>query len=141
MRHQSSFSYEDEEDLDEDYRIAAKKATENWECPLIVTTAVQFFESMYSNKKRKLRKIHNIADSILIFDEAHLMPRKYLKPCLQSISYVTKYLNSEAILLTATMPDFHKLISKYALPESRIEDLVSITEDFKPFKKSSFAYM
>ena len=141
LRHQSSFSYEDEEDIDEDYRIAAKKATENWDCPLIVTTAVQFFESMYSNKKRKLRKIHNIADSILIFDEAHLMPRKYLKPCLQSISYVTKYLNSEAILLTATMPDFHKLISKYALPESRIEDLVSITEDFKPFKKSSFAYM
>lgn len=141
LRHQSSFSYEDEDDFDEDYRIAAKKATENWDCPLIVTTAVQFFESMYSNKKRKLRKIHNTADSILIFDEAHLMPRKYLKPCLQSISYVTKYLNSEAVLLTATMPNFHKLMKTYALPESRIEDLVTDTGDFAAFRKCSYDYI
>lgn len=141
LRHQSSFSYEEDDDFDEDYRMAAKKATENWDCPLIVTTAVQFFESMYSNKKRKLRKMHNTADSILIFDEAHLMPRKYLKPCLQSIAYVTKYLNSEAVLLTATMPNFHNLMKTYALPESRIEDLVTDTEDFAEFRKCRYDYI
>lgn len=92
-------------DLNEDYREAAKIAVENWDAPFIITTAVQFFESIYSNKRGKLRKLHNMADSILIFDEAHMMPQDYLQPCLQGIAYITKYLNSEAVFLTATMPD------------------------------------
>ena len=54
--------------------------------------------------------MHNMSDSILIFDEAHLMPQDYLQPCLQAISYITKYLHSEAVFLTATMPDFEKLL-------------------------------
>ena len=56
---------------------------------MIITTAVQFFESIYANKRNKLRKLHNMADSILVLDEAHLMPTKYLQPCLEAISYIT----------------------------------------------------
>ena len=70
LRHQSTFSYEDAENQDEDYQKAAKLAAENWDAPFIVTTAVQFFESVYANKRGKLRKRHNIADSILVFDES-----------------------------------------------------------------------
>src|SRR5699024_6409627 len=55
LRHQSSFSYEDEENGSEDYREASKSAIENWDAPFIITTAVQFFESVYSNKRGKLR--------------------------------------------------------------------------------------
>ena len=100
----STFSYE-ENDYAEDYRRTAKSAAENWDVEsIIVTTAVQFFESVYANKRGKLRKMHNMADSILIFDEAHLMPQNYLQPCLRVITYITKYLNSEAVFLTATMP-------------------------------------
>ncbi len=115
LRHQSSFSYEDDdgdEQSSEDYRDAMKNATENWDAKLIVTTAVQFFESIYSNRKKKLRKLHNMADSILVFDEAHLMPQNLLQPCLQAISFLTKYFHSEAVFLTATMPDFKKAGSK-----------------------------
>lgn len=51
--------------------------------------------------------MHHVADAVLVFDEAHLMPRKYLQPCLQAVAYITKYLNSEAMFLTATMPDLN----------------------------------
>lgn len=138
LRHQSSFSYEDEENGSEDYREAAKNATENWDAPMIISTVVQFFESVYANKRGKLRKLHNLADSILIFDEAHLMPQQYLQPCLQAIVYITKYLNSEAVFLTATMPDFPKLIKEYALPNSIILDLIEDTSMFHAFQKCTY---
>lgn len=142
LRHQSTFSYEDEKNGTEDYREAAKCAVENWgEAPLIVTTAVQFFESIYGNKRGKLRKLHNMADSILIFDEAHLMPVKYLQPCLQAIAYITKYLNSEAVFLTATMPDFPQLLKQYALPNSKIVNLVEDTSLFSVFQKCQYQYV
>lgn len=141
LRHQSSFSYEDEEDTDENYKRIAKAAAENWDAPLIVTTAVQFFESLHSNRRGKLRKMHNIADSILIFDEAHLMPQDYLQPCLQVIAYAAKYLNSKAVLLTATMPDFEKLVKKYALPSSSIMSLVEDKEPFSKFDKCKFVFL
>lgn len=138
LRHQSTFSYDDSADLSEDCRLTIKLATENWDAQLIITTAVQFFESIYSNKRGKLRKLHNMADSILVFDEVHLMPRDYLQPCLQAISYITKYLGSEAVFLTATMPNFKKLIEQYALPSSKILDLIDDTALFDHFKKCSY---
>lgn len=139
LRHQSTFSYEEENDYTEDYRKAAKSAAENWDVTsIIVTTAVQFFESIYANKRGKLRKMHNMADSILIFDEAHLMPQDYLQPCLRAIAYITKYLNSEAVFLTATMPDFPKLLRQYALENSQVIDLIDDTSMFGAFQKCKY---
>ncbi len=141
LRHQSTFSYEDMDDFSEDYRNVAKKAAENWDAPLIITTAVQFFESIYHNNRGKLRKMHHMAECILIFDEAHLMPLEYLQPCLRGIAYITKYLNSEAVFLTATMPDFPKLIKKYALKNSKITYLVEDTSLFSKFQKCNYLYL
>ena len=144
LRHQSSFSYEDDdgkEPSSEDYRDAMKNATENWDCKLVVTTAVQFFGSLYSDRKKKLRKLHNMADSILVFDEAHLMPQNWLQPCLQAVSFLTKYFHSEAVFLTATMPDFKKLVQKYALSSSQVTDLIEDTSAFHNFKKCSYVNM
>lgn len=141
LRHQSTFSYEDMDDFSEDYRNVAKKAAENWDAPLIITTAVQFFESIYHNNRGKLRKMHHMAECILIFDEAHLMPLEYLQPCLRGIAYITKYLNSEAVFLTATMPDFPKLIKKYALKNSKITYLVEDTSLFSKFQKCNYSYL
>ncbi len=141
LRHQSTFLYEDESDDSEDYRRALKSAAENWDAPFIITTAVQFFESIHANKRGKLRKLHNMADSILIFDEAHLMPADYLQPCLRAIAYITRYLNSEAVFLTATMPDFAALIGQYALPDSRIVPLVTDQSLFSKFQKCQYKYL
>lgn len=140
LRHQSTYSYAGDE-FSEDYRLLIKSASENWDAEFIITTAVQFFESIYSNKRSKLRKLHNMADSILVFDEAHLMPQKYLQPCLQAITYITRYLDSEAVFLTATMPDFPKLIKKYALQDSKIINLVDDTLLFDSFYKCQYSFL
>lgn len=141
LRHQSTFSYEDDANGSEDYREAARTASENWDAPFIITTAVQFFESVYANKRGKLRKMHNMSDSILVFDEAHLMPQDYLQPCLQAVAYITRYLHSEAVFLTATMPDFERLIREYALPNSRIINLIQDTSMFGKFQKCKYSYI
>lgn len=141
LRHQSTFSYEDEENGSEDYRMAAKTATENWDAPFIITTAVQLFESVYANKRSKLRKMHNLSDSILIFDEAHLMPQDYLQPCLQAVAYITRYLYSKAVFLTATMPDFEKLLKEYALQDCKIIRLIEDTTMFAKFQKCKYSYV
>lgn len=141
LRHQSTFTYDgSSEEEDGCSLLDFKNAAENWDAQIIVTTAVQFFESAYANKRGKLRKMHNMADSILIFDEAHLMPVDYLQPCLRLISYITRYLNSKAVFLTATMPDFESLIRKYALPNSRIVQLVTDRSLFPKFQKRKYVY-
>lgn len=137
LRHQSSFSYDDT-DVSEDYKNVVRQATENWNAQIIITTAVQFFQSIYANKRGKLRKMHNMAESVIVFDEAHLMPLNFLQPCLRAISYITKLLNSEAVFLTATMPDFHRLIHQYSLPNSKIMNLIDDTSLFEKFSKCSY---
>lgn len=142
LRHQSTFDYTDVDEIDEDYRNAAKVAIENWgNAKLIITTSVQFFESIYSNKRGKLRKLHNMADSILIFDEAHMMPKEYLQPCLQAVAYITRYLHSEVMFLTATMPDYLDMIRKYAIKDSKIVSLIEDKSLFKKFQKCEYHYL
>lgn len=137
LRHQSSFSYDDL-DIEEDYRVQLKSSAENWNAQIIITTAVQFFESVYANRRGKLRKLHNTADSILIFDEAHLMPVDFLQPCLQAVTHITDTLNSEAVFLTATMPNFEKLLQIYAPPSEKIVNLITDYTPFAAFQKCSY---
>lgn len=136
LRHQSTYAVEDAEESDAKWIY---DAIENWDAPFIITTSAQFFESIYGNKRNKLRRLHNMGDSILVFDEIHKLPDKYLQPCLQSISYLTKFCNSQAFLLSATMPNFEELIRKYALPNSEINDLIPDKTKFGVFKKCKFA--
>lgn len=139
LRHQSTFSY-DAGDFEEDYRLNAKAALENWDAQFIVTTAVQFFESLYADKRGALRKIHNLADSIIVFDEAHMMPLRLIKPCLQAVCFVTKYLHSQAVLLTATMPDYGGLLKDFGC-DCQTEDLVKDRELFSLFRKCRYTYL
>ncbi len=140
LRHQSSFSYEEDKDYNEDYREWAKYAIENWDGDFIITTAVQFFESIYKNKRGKLRKLHNMGDSIIIFDEAHLMPMQFLRPCLVAISNITKLLNSKALFLTATMPNFKKLIQKEFALNVEITDLIEEKSLFSDFNTCNYHF-
>lgn len=85
-----------------------KLACENWDYPVIVTTTVQFFESLFSNKPRRCRKIHNIAESIVIFDEVQTFPKEVILPTLQMLKDVHSVMNTSFLFCTATQPAFEK---------------------------------
>lgn len=138
--HQSSFCVDDS-DYDEGYKQLLKYAAENWNAQIIVTTSVQFFESVYKNKRNRLRKLHHMADSVIVFDEVHMMPMPYWQPCLRAVAQITRLLNSEALFLTATMPDFEQLVHTYALPRTIIIKTIEDKTDFALFRKCQYKNM
>lgn len=117
LEHHSGMDYDAEESAGEAERRKAL-ATENWDAPLIVTTAVQFFESLYANRSSRCRKLHNLADAVILFDEAQTLPTPYLLPCVAAIGELVLHYGVSAVLCTATQPALNPYFSPLGL-ESR----------------------
>ena len=133
LEHHCNVEYKDTEDLH-----PMQLASENWDKPVIVTTNVQFFESLYSNRSTKCRKIHNIANSVIIFDEAQMLPVDYLKPCLNIIKELVKNYEASAVLCTATQPAFDHLLGEQG---NIVELCPRVREQFEFFKRVHFQNM
>ena len=130
LENHCNIDYEEAEELK-----PMQLASENWDKPVVVTTNVQFFESLFSNKSSKCRKLHNIANSVIIFDEAQMLPNDYLKPCIAMIEELLNNYKTSVVLCTATQPALKSFFQSEVLAT---ELCPRMDEQFHFFKRTLF---
>jgi len=136
LEHHSSFVFSDsKDDKTTKAQERLKLAAENWDVPVVVTTNVQFFESLFANRPSKCRKLHNIADSVIIFDEAQMIPREYLMPCIRAITELIVNYGCTAVLCSATQP----ALSGFFIPEVKSSEICENTKGlYQFFRRTTF---
>lgn len=116
VEHHAQFIFDDEDEV----QVCQRLSTENWDAPMIVTTNVQFYESLFSARASKLRKLHNIAESVIIFDEAQMIPQPYLLPCVKAIAELVRNYACSAVLMSATQP----ALGHYLPPDLPVREMM-----------------
>lgn len=118
LEHHSKFDPKNETERN---RLAA----ENWDAPLVVTTNVQFFESLYASRTSVCRKLHRIARSVVIFDEVQALPSGLLHPILRALRGLVHDLNASAVLCTATQPALERRTDfPIGIPSEKITPII-----------------
>jgi len=131
MEHHSSFDLQ-QRFPDETEAERIKLAAQNWDRPIVVTTAVQFFESLFTNRTQKCRKLHNIARSVIVLDEAQTLPVNYLRPCLAALRELARGYGCSVVSCTATQPairDCDGLRADEALPAKATREIAPDPEE------------
>lgn len=129
VEHHSNIDYDNRND--EDTKDRKYLSTENWDAPVIVTTNVQFFESLFANRTSRCRKLHNIAGSVIIFDEAQMIPLPYLIPCVRAIAELVCNYGCTAVLCSATQPALGGLFPKPITATEMMEDVPGLFKFFR----------
>lgn len=123
LEHHSNIELLEDDDAEEQYRLL----TSRWDSPIILTTMVQFLETIYSNKASKLRKFHNMSEAVFIFDEIQALPIKCVHLFNEAVNFLQTFGKSTILLCTATQPHLHKTERRVSLSDK--PDIVSISPD------------
>ena len=116
----------------------AQLATENWDAPIIITTGVQFLESLFACKTSKLKKLHRISKAVVIFDEAQTLPAPLLTPILEVLHQLTKRYSSSIVLCTATQP---ALDAKSGFPDLNAREIApNVPELYATLKRVTYEF-
>jgi CRISPR-associated endonuclease/helicase Cas3 len=122
LEHHSNF--EAKEAIDLDQKPVWRMASENWDAPLVATTNVQFLESLYAHKTSRCRKLHNIARSVIILDEAQAIPVRLLKPILKALECLVQDFGCTVVFCTATQPALNKR-EDFEIGIENIQEIIS----------------
>ena len=136
IEHYSTYERKTEKGMSEreDKREALRSLLiSNWDCEVIVTTAVQFFESCFSCMPGKSKKIHNISNATIIFDEAQSIPYCFFDPIFSVLNQIQKYSNCSILFMSATLPQFHKIYYQTYKGKNLIEKSTSLVDDYERY--------
>jgi CRISPR-associated endonuclease/helicase Cas3 len=109
-----------------DETARSRLACENWDAPIVVTTSVQFFESLFAARTSRCRKLHNLVDSIVVIDEAQLLPPGLLQPILDVVNLLARHYGVTVVLSTATQPAL--ATQSYFDPRKKLRGLEGVRE-------------
>lgn len=128
LQHHSNFDFEDNE-----HKVGnkLKLSSENWDIPIVVTTNVQFFESLFANKSSRCRKLHNMANSVIILDEAQMLPVEYLLPCVRALCELVQNYNASVVLCSATQPALDCVLPKGVVPREICKNINDLYTSFQ----------
>ncbi len=110
IEHHSLADYGEAASLEGSSRLLA----ENWDAPIIITTTVQLFESLFSNRPSRCRKLHNLANSVILLDEAQSLPLSLAIPTVAMLGVLSQRYHTTVVFATATQPAFDNLSDGYA---------------------------
>lgn len=140
IEHVSSYDYglgamgsldlTEQDDTSREQGLRERMLTENWDAPVVVTTNVQLLESLFTNKVSRSRKVHNIANSVIVLDEAQALPDSLLLPTLAMLESLTLIANVTVVLCTATQPSLNNLWPLHTQPISVIKDTDRFSDVF-----------
>lgn len=130
LEHHSDISFSGDESSQEAERYERTRLlAENWDAPIIVTTNVQFFESLFSHKVSRSRKVHSIANSVVVFDEVQMFPTEFLNPMLRLLEDLRYIYGTQLLFCSATLPPFDK---DHSSSFKRVNDFHQLSEDIQP---------
>ena len=130
LEHHSDISFSGDEASQEAERYERTRLlAENWDAPIIVTTNVQFFESLFSHKVSRSRKVHSIANSVVVFDEVQMFPTEFLNPMLRLLEDIRWIYGTQLLFCSATLPPFDK---DHSSSFKKVNDFHQLSEDIHP---------